>query len=177
MAGKQKKVAARGRPSEFCQKIADIICERISDGESLRSICKTESMPAKGTVFRWLAQHKDFQDQYARAREEQADTYADEITQIADETPELDPLLDSDGNLIEMRIHSAYVQWQKNRVDARKWVASKLKPKKYGEKITQEVTGANGGPIETVTSFDTSKLSTAALKEIIEASKGEANKS
>jgi hypothetical protein len=133
-----------GRPTDYNQQIADDICERISDGESLRAICKSEKMPNKATVFRWLAKNEEFSDQYARAREEQAESFADEITSIADEMPDLDPLYDADGKLIEMRIHGAYVQWQKNRVDARKWVASKLKPKKYGDKIDHDVkhTGA-----------------------------------
>jgi hypothetical protein len=134
-----------GRPSDYSDTLADEICERISNGESLRKICSEEKMPNKATVFRWLANNEIFSDQYARAREEQAESYADEITAIADEMPDMDPLYDGDGKLIEMRIHSAYVQWQKNRVDARKWVASKLKPKKYGDKL--ELAGDQNSPL------------------------------
>lgn len=100
----------------FQQEIADTICERIGDGESLRAICRDDEMPSKAEVFRWLAQNEQFRDQYARARETQADTYFDEIIAIADDQ-------DQDPN--SRRI----------RVDARKWAAGKLRPKVYGEKL------------------------------------------
>jgi len=104
-----------GRPSDYTQAIADHICEQLAEGISLRKICLAEDMPGKSTVFRWLWANIEFRDQYERAREAQADTLADEITDIADDA-EGDP------------------QRDKLRVDARKWVASKLKPKKYGDK-------------------------------------------
>jgi hypothetical protein len=129
---KGKKI---GRPSSFTQQIADIICIRISEGESLKSITLDEDMPDRATVYRWLAADPAFCDMYARAREDQADTLADEIMAIADETPDLNPILDKHGALIEIQLHSAYLQWQKQRIDARKWTAMKLKPKKYGERL------------------------------------------
>jgi hypothetical protein len=88
-------------------------------------------MPKKTAVYEWLLRHKEFADIYARAREDQADTLADEIHAIADELPQ--QVVDEKGNAT--RYDSAYVQWQKNRVDARKWVAAKLKPKKYSDRI------------------------------------------
>ena len=124
-----------GRPTLYNEDIAGIICGRLAAGESLNRICRDDEMPSIVAVYSWLAKHEEFLKLYTRAREEQADTLADEITDIADEQPELDPLYDKDGQLIEMRMHSAYVTWQKNRVDARKWVAAKLKPRKYGEKL------------------------------------------
>ena len=107
-----------GRPTDYSEDLADIICERLADGESLRNICKEDAMPNRATIFRWLAKDDAFSDQYARAREEQAESYADEITEIADND-------DPDGD----------VQRDRLRIDARKWVSSKLKPKKYGDRI------------------------------------------
>ena len=107
-----------GRPTDYSEDLADVICEQIADGDSLRSICKNDAMPNRATVFRWLAKNKSFSDQYARAREDQAESYADEITSIADN--------DSDD---------ADVNRDRLRIDARKWVSSKLKPKKYGDRI------------------------------------------
>lgn len=130
---------AAGRPTDYSQELADYICERISDGESLRAICEADNMPNRATVFRWLGKHQEFSDQYARAREEQAESLADEIVSIADQMP---PLTDNGST------DSGHVSWQKNRVEARKWVASKLKPKKYGDKVHQEVSGPDGGPIK-----------------------------
>lgn len=135
-----------GRPSSFTQEIADQICERIADGESLRSICGEEEMPNKATVFRWLAANQAFSDQYARAREAQADSLFDDILDIAD-TPMIGEKSKTmpDGK-VEMT-RGDMIEHRRLQVDARKWMAGKLRPKKYGEKITQEVTGADGAPL------------------------------
>lgn len=105
-----------------------MICQRIAEGESLRKICEPEEMPAPSTVCRWVVVDRVFAEQYARARDAQAEHYADEIVRIADEAE--DP---AKGRL---------------QVDARKWVASKLLPKKYGDKLTNEHTGEGGGPVQ-----------------------------
>jgi len=125
-----------GRPTIFTEKLAEAICIRIADGESLRSICEDKKMPGLTTVRRWLADadREKFRLQYAQARDEQADFYADEIIEIADT---------SDGDFNKARL----------RIDARKWKAARMAPKKYGDKITQEVHGVNGGPIETRINF------------------------
>ena len=86
-----------GRPSEFTQEVADAICEAIADGKSLRKICDGEDMPTKTSVFRWLNADKAFSDHYARAREAQADTMADDILDIADDGRG-DKYIDGDGN-------------------------------------------------------------------------------
>lgn len=118
------------RALEFNQAIADEICERLTEGESLRSIVKDEHMPASSTVFKWLNNKADFAEQYARAREAQADTLADEIVDIADDGAN-DFMEREDGST---QYNGDAVQRSKLRVDARKWVASKLKPKKYGDR-------------------------------------------
>jgi hypothetical protein len=106
-------------------------------------------MPAQSTVYDWLLRFPEFAEQYTRAREEQADTLADEIIQIADEQPEVVAVVDKKtGALIEHKLDGAFLQWQKNRIEARKWTAMKLKPKKYGDKIA--VGGdPDGVPIKT----------------------------
>jgi hypothetical protein len=96
--------------------LAEEICERIAHGESLRSICAEDYMPSATSVYRWLEQYPDFREQYAHARARQADYYADQIVTIADTT--------EDHNKARLQI------------DARKWVAAKLLPKKYGERTT-----------------------------------------
>lgn len=122
-----------GQPTIYNEEVVSEICSRIADGESLRSICRDDSMPAKSTVLMWLADEDKapFLDQYARAREAQADALFDEIVSIADSENGDD------------------VQRARLRVDARKWVAGKLRPKKYGDKQQHEVTGADGGPVKT----------------------------
>jgi hypothetical protein len=140
---KEKKL---GRPTSFTEDIADVICDRIAEGESLKAICADEDMPSRMTVYRWLQAFPDFCDRYTRAREDQADTLADEIIAIADEQPEVIAVLDKHGALIEHKLDSAFLAWQKNRIDARKWTAMKLKPKKYGDKV--QVGGDPENPLE-----------------------------
>ena len=112
----------------------------------MREICKDDNMPDRVTIYRWLQADSDFCNHYTRAREDQADTLADEIMAIADETPDLNPILDKHGALIEIQLHSAYLQWQKQRIDARKWTAMKLKPKKYGDRLVHA--GDSENPLE-----------------------------
>lgn len=96
-------------------------------------------MPAISTVFRWLRLEEGFSDQYARAKEEQADTLADEIVEIADERE--GKAITADGAEVAVVFDSTAVARNRLRVDARKWVAAKLKPKKYGEKQAIEHSG------------------------------------
>lgn len=120
-----------GPPSDFTQKLADLICEALAEGHSLRSICAADNMPNKGTVFRWLAANKAFSDQYARAREAQADCLFDDILEIADDGRN-DTYTDDEGRV---RTDHDVIARSRLRVDARKWMAGKLKPKVYGDKV------------------------------------------
>ena len=145
-----------GRPTDYSQEMADIICERIADGESLRQICSEETMPNKATVFRWLGKFKEFSDQYARARENQAETLADEITNIADETMVI--VKEKDG-FTEVVLDSTAVARNRLRIDTRKWVASKLLPKKYGDKVDLN----HGGQVDNPLSVLISQVSGSSL--------------
>jgi hypothetical protein len=131
-----------GRPSSFTQEIADEICERLAEGESLRSVCRSDGMPVQATVFRWLSIDEAFLKQYARAREAQADRLADEILDIADDSSR-----DTESTENGDRPNSEWIARSRLRVDARKWLASKMAPKKYGDKVTQEITGEGGGAL------------------------------
>ena len=124
-----------GRPSAYSEEVADLICERLACGESLKRICSDEGMPAQSSVFKWLGENPSFSEKYVRAREAQAEALADEIVDIAD------------GG-------SADPQRDRLRVEARKWIASKLKPKKYGDKQSFEMSGPEGGPIVQVTRIE-----------------------
>lgn len=112
-----------GRPSDYTPEIATLICSQIAEGRSLRSIIRdNDSVPTMVTIFNWMANNETFLNQYTRAREQQADAFADEMQDIAD-----NPTGD--------------YQRDRLRVDTRKWIASKLKPKKYGDKIEVEHAG------------------------------------
>ncbi|MDG3578395.1 MULTISPECIES: terminase small subunit-like protein [Rhizobium] len=135
-----------GRPSAYSGDIAAIICERIADGNSLRTICAEDGMPNKATVLRWISSNDAFRDQYARAREAQADALFDEILAIADA-----PLIgekikiDKDGNKEITR--GDMIEHRRLQVDTRKWMASKLLSKKYGDKQQLEHSGVDGAPL------------------------------
>lgn len=125
-----------GRPSEFTEEMAERICERLSDGESLRSICSLDEFPSKSTVCKWLSQQPSFADQYARARELQADALFDEVLDIADDgRNDWMERHDDEGGNIGWRENGEAMRRSQLRIDARKWMAGKLRPKKYGEKL------------------------------------------
>lgn len=134
---------AGGRPCEFTQYISDIICARLMEGESLRSVCRSEGMPSGVTVFRWLRVYPEFLGQYTRAINNRVETHVEEMIDIADDSRN-DTQVDEDGNVI---VNHDHIQRSRLRVDTRKWIASKLKPRKYGERQVTEHTGAHGGPL------------------------------
>lgn len=122
----------RGRPSVYDSEIVDRLCERIATtSDSLKTICKDEEYPDVATVFRWLRTKEDFRDQYARAKAEQAELLVEEMLEIADETIYDDKISDTGS----VSANSEWINRSRLRVDTRKWIASKLKPKKYGDKL------------------------------------------
>lgn len=120
-----------GRPSKFTQTLADDICERIANGESLRNICRDKSMPDKTTVLRWVDDNNDFCDQYARACARREDSFFDDLIEIAD----------------SVTADAAEVAKARVQIDARKWVLSRMNPKKYGDRVQQEVSGSIGAEV------------------------------
>jgi hypothetical protein len=105
-----------------------------------------EGMPDKSFVLDWLAADPSFAAQYARAREEQADTFADDIVEIADDARNdwMERHGKDDLGWVE---NGEHIQRSKLRVDARKWTAAKLRPKKYGDKIETQLSTAPGGAL------------------------------
>ena len=134
-----------GRPSVFTQEIADQFCATVATTtRSLKWICENNDIfPHVGTVLRWLRENEDFRNQYARAKEDQADLLAEEMMDIADETSN-DTITDEKGNEYA---NKEWINRSRLRVDTRKWIASKLKPKKYGDRVAQEISGPNGEPL------------------------------
>lgn len=117
-----------GRPSGFSDDAESAILEIIRNGGTLDEAAEAAKVNAR-TVLRWLEADDEFRRKYAQAREDQGDWFADKIASIA-----LDPA--REGSDITAR------------VNALKWLAGKRKPKVYGDKVTNEHTGADGGPIQ-----------------------------
>ena len=124
----------------YSKEIAEEICERLAQGESLRAICSDDHMPSEAAVRQWDMDDRDgFSSHYARARAIGYERLAEDIVEIADK-----PV----GCLENGATDSGAVNKQRLQIDSRKWLLSKMLPKKYGDKITTELTGANGGPVE-----------------------------
>ena len=124
--------AGRRRRSSFTPEIAEVICERIIMGESLRQICQDPKMPARSSIFVWLQQHKEFADQYRWAKQALIEDLAYEILHIAD---------DSTNDWVDRRTEDGQtrrvfnpdnIRQAKLRIAARKWHLARLMPKKYG---------------------------------------------
>lgn len=135
-----------GRPTSYTEDLADDICERIADGESLRSICDGDDMPNKSTVFRWLAADDAFATRYAHARDAQADTFVDDMVDIADDgRNDWIERKNADGTVIGWQENGEALRRSTLRVSTRQWIAEKMKPKKYGSKLA--LTDPDGGAL------------------------------
>lgn len=117
-----------GRPTKYTQHLADAICHELAAGKSLRTVCTNPKMPAMSSVFLWLRTYKEFSEQYARAKQESADAMAEEILDLSDDAIAL-----IKGSAEKKS--GALAQAVRLQVDTRKWIMSKMKPKKYGDKL------------------------------------------
>lgn len=139
------------KPIKFCEELCDEICDRMIDGESLREIARDERMPSMGTMMRWVGDSERFAEQYARARAMQAETYASEIIEIAEDgTNDWMEKVNKDGEVVGWTVNGEAVQRSKLRIEARKWIMSKILPKRYGEKVEIE----HRGEVKTVADLD-----------------------
>jgi len=134
---KAPKEKPAGRPSTFTQEVADAICDGLIDGKSLRTICLADDMPHRSTVLRWMDADETFATKCARARTMQADLMDDLILETADKcTPET-------------------AAADRVKISAYQWRASKLAPKKYGDKLALDHQSSDGSmsPKPTVIEF------------------------
>jgi hypothetical protein len=129
------------RPTEYSPEVVDAICDQMVNGKGLLKICADDNMPGRTTIYRWLATNPEFRKRFAEAREALMDFYAEQILNIAfDESG--DVILDQgkDGKTSAVANH-AKVQRDRLKVDSLKWTASRLFPKRYGDKM--ELLGQN----------------------------------
>lgn len=145
-----------GRPTDYTPELGDLICEGIASGKSLVKICKDDGMPNPATIYKWRRVFDEFNDNYAHAREDAADVFAEEIITIADEVGQV-VMVDGvplvvDGKPV-MTVDSASVAHGKLRTDSRKWIASRFN-KAYIEKSSKELSGPGGSPIKVDSIFE-----------------------
>lgn len=146
-------MAVRGQPTKYNLAVAKEICNRMSEGESLLKIVRDESMPAYRTVMEWVVDKPEFREMYSAARDRQADYYADQCIEIADDGTN-DTYEAEDGS---KKIAHDHIQRSRLRVDARKWKAAQMAPKKWGQQQVQH-TGDGGGPLQIVVNVITKAL-------------------
>jgi hypothetical protein len=128
----------RGRPSAYTEEIAAEILQRLTDGESLTSICKGEHLPAKATVLAWAMENRGgFSDRYARAREIQLDAIADELLDLTDDSRNDWMEREGKDGEVQILLDREHLDRTKLRIDTRKWLLTKLKPQRFGDKIEQ----------------------------------------
>lgn len=141
-AKKAEPVKKTGRPSKYTEAIASEICSRIAEGQTLRSICRHEHMPSFGTVYRWIEGDEAFSARIARARDIGYDAIAEDAMAIAD-TPLIGEEVEIQQGKKKVK-RGDMVTHRRLQVETRLKLLAKWSPKRYGDKITQEHTGAGG---------------------------------
>ena len=131
----------RGRPSKWTQEIEDEICDRLSRGEPLRAICRTEGFPEWTTVYNWIEGREAFSERVARAREHGVEAIAQDTLAMIDAPPQL--VVDNNG---VSRIDPAYVQWTKLRTEQRMKLLACWSPNRYGNRV--QVAGDKNNPLQ-----------------------------
>ena len=129
-----------GRPTDYNPEIAARICELVATtthGLKKLTVLNPE-LPHMDTIYVWRYRHKEFAEQYAEAKRKQADLLAEEIINIADDGLN-DTYINDDGKVM---VDHDVVQRSRLRIDTRKWIACKLLPKVYGERV--QVDNDNG---------------------------------
>lgn len=147
-----------GRPSKYTPQIAREIVERLSEGIPLWEICRDDHMPAWRTIYDWMERDAELSAWIARARELGQDAIAEDCLRIIDEEP---TKVISEGGI---RYDSAFVQWQKNRVEQRLKLLAKWNPKRYGDRV--QLAGDAEQPIKIQAETQAEAMFEALLKNI-----------
>jgi hypothetical protein len=140
MIEQEKPKNLGGRPSKYSLELAQKICKKIATcTDSLAKICASDpDFPTRETIYAWRLDHKGFSDMYADSKRAQAELLVEEIIEISDNTyNDTIVRVNKDGSESESCNHE-WVARSRLKVDTRKWIACKLLPKVYGEKIDSD---------------------------------------
>ena len=120
----EKPATKTGRPRLYNEELGSLICGHLAAGKSLSAICKMAGMPSRSRVMSWLhsaddePEYQEFRDRYARARSAQADAYFDQIVDVANNAT------------------AATAAADRVKIDALKWVAARMAPDRYGDRVS-----------------------------------------
>ena len=139
-----------GRPSKYTPELVEAICDRLAKGEPLAQICRDDGMPDPSTVWDWRKKHPEVSQAIAHARDVGFDAIADECFAIADDSRNdwMDRKAE-EGDEKALQFNGEHVQRAKLRIETRLKLLAKWDPKRYGDRLAQEISGPNGGPIQT----------------------------
>lgn len=146
-----------GRPTKYTQELADEICENLALGNSLRSVCQGDNIPSVKTVFNWMRTYPEFLQQYARAKEESADAMAEELLYIAD-NQEIGTTTTTKGDGSVETKEEDMLGHRRLKIESRKWLMAKMKPKRYGDKLDVTTAGETINPYALLTLEELRKL-------------------
>ncbi len=146
-AGKKKTANKPKSQVRYSDEVAEKIIVRMAGGESLRSICRETVFPAFPTVMRWITEKPEFAAAYQVAQDCRAQVIFDEILELADR-----PVM---GTRVKILADGGkettlcdQVERSKLQVHAREWILARMAPKRFGNRVLNEITGADGGPLE-----------------------------
>jgi len=139
--GDTKDTKTAGRPSEYTQELADMFCELIANGDSLRTACTDKDMPSPATIFKWMRENDTFLKQYEKATQERTEAMAEELLDIVDDGTNDYMMRTGKDGTESWQLNGEHIQRSRLRADTRKWLMAKMKPKKYGDKIDMTTNG------------------------------------
>ena len=120
----------------YSPEIADEFCALIAEGKSMRQITEQPGMPSRRAVLYWLGRYPDFREKYECAVMLLAEFWAHEIIEIADDSSG-DYVITEDGRPV---IDHEAINRARLKVDSRKWLLSKILPKRFGDRVVADVT-------------------------------------
>ena len=142
-----------GTAVRYSEEVEDELLALVASGLSLYQIEKIKGMPSRRSVLAWKYKYPDFSRKFDAARLAGVDSIAEDILNIADDgSNDWVERLGYNGATPKMEVNGEAIHRSKLRVESRKWLLAKLMPKKYGDKVSQEVSGADGGPIRILSS-------------------------
>lgn len=128
------------KPVTYNSEIAEEICTKIAtSSKGLRKLCKENPhWPDYGTIYDWRLKFPDFRAKWFESKRHQVEVLVDDLLEIADDGSQ-DSIIKVDDNGIERECYNTeYVNRSRIRIEVRKWLAAKLAPTMYGEKLSHD---------------------------------------